>query len=365
MKPPQNPPEPRRALAHALARGDLADQHYLGRSMAWRGDPQRLLRNGQQLITKLFRYRCEPEPDDPEVGTIARYARGSDYHVQLKIAMQAFGESLREQYGPKLRFRAVTDSAPVLERHLAWTQGGGWFGRQSSLIHPDFGASSLIAELVVDQPIQTEQPPVHPDRCGTCRSCVQVCPTQAIASDGYRVDSRRCISFWTIEWDGMIPRWIMERMGQRIFGCDDCTVICPWNAKAKATVLDGLEPRRENIRPLLLDLLRYRDAKAFKVRFAGTPVLRTGPIGFSRNVLIGLASLDQADARTAIADFLIHDPEPVVRATAIWSAHRQGMSIDRGLKDPSALVRELTEELLSGAPSEPPSPTVRSLHFSV
>ena len=95
--------------------------------MAWRGEPQRLLRNGQQLITKLFRYRCEPEPYDPEVGTIARYARGSDYHVQLKSAMQAFGESLRAQYGPKLRFRAVTDSAPVLERHLAWQQGGGWW----------------------------------------------------------------------------------------------------------------------------------------------------------------------------------------------------------------------------------------------
>ena len=363
MKPPQNPPDPRRALAHALARGDLADQHYLGRSMAWRGEPQRLLRNGQQLITKLFRYRCEPEPYDPEVGTIARYARGSDYHVQLKSAMQAFGESLRAQYGPKLRFRAVTDSAPVLERHLAWQQGGGWFGRQSSLIHPDFGASSLIAELVVDQPIEVERKPIHPDRCGTCRSCVQVCPTEAIAPDGYRVDSRRCISFWTIEWDGMIPRWIMERMGQRIFGCDDCTVVCPWNAKAKASVLDGLEPRPENRRPRLLELLRYRDAAVFKTRFAGSPVLRAGPVGFCRNVLIGLASLDQNAAREAIAQFFEHDPEPMIRATALWAAHRQGMPITKGLADASALVRDLAEELLSGVASTPPSPVVKSLHF--
>ena len=363
MKSAQKPPEPRRALAHALARGDLVDQHYLGRSMAWRGKPQRLLRNGQQLITKLFRYRCEPEPSDPEVGTIARYARGSDYHVQLKGAMQAFGESLRAQYGSKLRFRAVTDSAPVLERHLAWQQGGGWFGRQSSIIHPDFGASSLIAELVVDQPIEVETKPVHPDRCGTCRACVQVCPTEAIAPDGYRVDSRRCISFWTIEWDGMIPRWIMERMGQRIFGCDDCTVICPWNAKANAPVLDGLEPHRENLRPRLLELLAYREAPVFKQRFDGTPILRTGPIGFCRNILIGLASLDQAAARTAIQKFLSHDPEPIIRATAVWAAHRQGMPIDEGLRDSSDLVRELTVELLNGVPSEPPSPIVKSLHF--
>jgi len=355
------PPEPRRALADSLARGDLADQHYLGRSMAWRGEPRRLLRNGQQLVSKLFRYRCEPEPSDPEVGTIARYARGSDYHVQLKAAMQAFGESLRAEHGQALRFRAVTDSAPVLERHLAWQQGGGWFGRQSSLIHPEFGAASLIAELVVDQPLDLPEPPLHPDRCGTCRACVQICPTQAIAPDGFRVDSRRCISYWTIEWDGMIPRWIMERMGQRIFGCDDCTVICPWNAKASAPVLEGLEPRAENLSPRLLELLNYRDPERFKERFAGSPILRAGPAGFCRNVLIALASLDTPAAREAIAERMDHDDDPVVRATALWAGYQQGLSVERGLKDPSSLVRALTRELLAEQPSEPPSPEVRSL----
>ena len=163
----------------------------------------------------------------------------------------------------------------------------------------------------------------------------------------------------------MIPRWIMERMGQRVFGCDDCTVICPWNSKAKAPVLDGLEPRPENVRPRLLDLLEYRDESRFKKRFAGSPVLRTGAIGLCRNVLVGLASLDQGAARNAIRRFMINDPEPVVRATAVWAAHRQGLSIDRGLSDTSELVRQMTRDLVSGVPSDPPSPAVKSLHFSV
>lgn len=363
MSDVQRPPDPKRALAHALASGDLADQHYLGRSIAWRGQPQRLLRNGQRLVTQLFRYRCEPEPERPEVGIIARYARGDDYHTQLKVAMQAFGESLRRQHGSSLRFRAVTDSAPVHERHLAWTQGGGWFGRQSSIIHPDFGAASLIAELVVDQDLELEYKAPHPDRCGSCRACVQVCPTEAIAPEGYRVDSRRCISYWTIEWNGLIPRWIMERMGRRVFGCDDCTVICPWNSKATAPVLEGLEPRTENLQPRLLELLAYRDEDAFQRRFAGSPVLRAGAAGLCRNVLIGLASLDSDAARAAIRRFCDQDASPVVRATAYWAAHRQGLEVTKGLGDPDALVRGLVDELLRGEPSQPPSPPVSSRHF--
>jgi epoxyqueuosine reductase len=355
MSRSQNPPAPRRALAKALARGDLADQHYLGRSLAWRGDPGRLLRDGQSFVSQLFRYRCEEEEESPEKGTIARYARGSDYHQQLKAAMFAFAEELRAKHGKSLRLRAVTDSAPVYERHLAWSQGGGWFGRQSSIIHPNYGAASLIAELVVDRPIESEPVETHADRCGSCRACVQVCPTQAIAADGYRVDSRRCISYWTIEYRGIIPRWIMERMGQRIFGCDDCTVICPWNSKAKAKLLPGLQPRSENVAPNLLELLDYRDPGAFALRFAESPVLRPGVVGFIRNVLIALASLESAASRDACRAMMRDDNSPVLRATATWSLHRLGGDIESALLDDSPVVAQMARELLDGQAACPPS----------
>jgi epoxyqueuosine reductase len=357
---PQKPPRPRLALAKALARGDLADQHYLGRSLAWRGDPSRLLRDGQSFVSQLFRYRCEEEEENPEKGVIARYARGSDYHQQLKAAMFALAEELRAKHGKSLRLRAVTDSAPVHERHLAWTQGGGWFGRQSSIIHPNYGAASLIAELVVDRPIESSHVEPHEDRCGSCRACVQVCPTQAIAADGYRVDSRRCISYWTIEHRGIIPRWIMERMGQRIFGCDDCTVICPWNSKAKAKVLPGLEPRSENLAPNLLGLLEYRDPDAFALRFAESPVLRPGVVGFMRNVVVALASLESEASRSACQRIMRDDNSPVLRATAVWSLHRLGGDIDSALLDDVPAVVQMARELLEGEAASPPSPLDQS-----
>jgi epoxyqueuosine reductase len=243
---------------------------------------------------------------------------------------------------------------------LAWQQGGGWFGRQSSIINPRFGAASLIAELVVDRPVPVETPAPHPDRCGSCRACVQICPTQAIAADGFRVDSRRCISFWTIEHRGVIPRWIMERMGQRIFGCDDCTVICPWNAKADAPILDELEARPANVQPLLLDFLACRDEATFRARFPDSPIQRPGVVGFMRNVLVALASLDQQASRDAVHGLMKDDPSEVLRATAVWSAHRLGLDVSSALRDEAAVVRQMAEDVLGGVPAKAPSPPDQS-----
>ena len=307
------------------------------------------------MISAQFRYPCEPQQLGDDQGRIASYARGDDYHRVLKRLMSAQSDELRRQYGRRLRLRAITDSAPMHERHQAWRMGLGWFGRQGSIISAEHGAASLLAELVLDVPIERDVTP-HPDRCGSCRDCVLACPTGAIAPEGYRVDSRRCISYWTIEWRGLIPRWIMERMGDRIFGCDDCTVICPWNRKASAPIPSALAPRPENIAPDLLSLLACREPEQLERRFPNSPVTRPGAVGFVRNVLIALARAPSDRVHSALLQFAHSDESPVLRATAVWSAHRCGLDIDFAVNDPAAEVRGMAEALLSGRPSEPPSP---------
>jgi epoxyqueuosine reductase len=355
----QQPPDANVALGRALARGDLADQRYLTKQTHRRGEPAILLRGGASMVARLYRYRCEPDHGDqsPTAGIIARYARGTDYHKVLKTELfDDMAGQLRARYGSSLRLRTVTDSAPVLERDLAYRQGLGWFGRQSSIIHPAFGAASLLAELVVDRPIETPAPALHPDRCGSCRACVQVCPTAAIAADGYRVDSRRCISYWTIEQQGVIPRWIMERMGRRVFGCDDCTLICPWNSTADAPLTAALEARPQQIAPDLVDLLEDCQPDRFAARFGDTSLFRTGPAALARNVVVGLASVDTERARAAVDQALASHPSPVVRATAVWARHRQGREISRWCSDPAPEVAAMALAVHEGQLASPPSP---------
>tara|TARA_Y100001934_G_scaffold249505_1_gene310987 strand:- start:142 stop:1179 length:1038 start_codon:yes stop_codon:yes gene_type:complete len=344
-----------------MLRGDLASQHYLPKSAAWRGRPERLLKGGKSIVSRLYRYPCEPgvAEEDPSTGIIATYARGSDYHSVLKrTLLDELADDLRRRYGKGTRLRPAVDSAPLFERDLAFRKGLGWYGRQGSIIHPEVGANGLLAQLVVDRDIEGEESEgLHPDRCGTCRLCVQVCPTAAIHPDGYRVDSRRCISYWTIETRGMIPRWIRERMGRRVFGCDDCTMICPWNRQGDRAVPGGLEPRAENVAPDLLGLLEDCVPGRFEGRFHLSPVLRAGWDGMARNVLIAMGNSDGAGLKEVALKRFRDQSSEVVRATALWAYHRHGGDAGIGRKDPSPLVRNEAEDLLSGQPALPPSPS--------
>ena len=356
----QDPPDPREVLTRAMVRGDLASQHYLPRSAAWRGQPDRLLKGGKAVISRLYRYHCEPgqAEEDPSRGVIASYARGSDYHRVLKeTLLTELADELRRRYGKGIRLRPAVDSAPLFERDLAFRKGLGWYGRQGSIIHPEVGANGLLAQLVVDAAVEEAQDEaVHPDRCGTCRLCIQVCPTAAIHPDGYRVDSRRCISYWTIETRGMIPRWIRERMGRRVFGCDDCTMICPWNHQGDRRVPADLEPRVENKAPKLVELLHDCVPGRFERRFARSPVLRAGWDGMARNVLIAMGNSDKAGLKETALEWYRTSDSEVVRATALWTVFRHGGDISMGCKDPSETVRLEAEDLLSNRPAEPPSP---------
>ncbi|MEC7749963.1 MAG: tRNA epoxyqueuosine(34) reductase QueG [Myxococcota bacterium] len=360
----QEPPNPKKVLNQALVRGDLAAQHYLPRSASWRGQPDRLLKGGKSVISRLYRYHCEPDQaeHDPHCGMIASYARGSDYHRVLKdTLLEELSEELRQRHGRGIRLRPAVDSAPLFERDLAFRKGLGWYGRQGSIIHPEVGASGLLAQLVVDREIDAEEElELHPDRCGTCRLCIQVCPTSAIHPDGYRVDSRRCISYWTIETRGMIPRWIRERMGRRVFGCDDCTMVCPWNRRSSRDVPAGLEPRRENMAPRLLELLEDCVPERFEGRFAKSPVLRAGWDGMARNVLIAMGNSDALNFKEVALERFRSTPSEVVRATALWTYFRHGGDPSIGRKDPSQIVQNEAEDLLSDRPSEAPSPAYLS-----
>ena len=210
-----------------------------------------------------------------------------------------------------------TDSAPVLEVELADRSGTGWRGKHTLALSRDAGSMFFLGEIYVDVPLPvTAAAAAH---CGSCQACIDVCPTQAIVAP-YRLDARRCISYLTIEHKGPIPRELRPMMGNRIYGCDDCLAVCPWNKFAKATSEQAFHPRETTTSPALADLATLDDA-TFRARFAKSPIKRIGRDRFLRNVLIAIGnSGDTTLAPTA--ERHLTDPNPIVRGAAVWALSR-------------------------------------------
>jgi len=249
-------------------------------------------------------------------GVIASYAHGDDYHEVVKKRLKALAHDLDALLGPHDQ-RVYVDTAPVLEHALAENAGLGWQGKHSLTINRETGSWMMLGEVFTTAEIEPDKSAEN--HCGTCTACMDICPTKAIVAP-YVVDARLCISYLTIEFDGFIPRKLRPLMGNHIFGCDDCQMVCPWNRQAHAPDPNLLAPREKNVLPELAGLLQLDD-EAFHRRFRKSPVKRTGRGGLLRNVCITMGNSGDTGFVPALAAALT-DTEALIRGHAAWALGR-------------------------------------------
>ena len=253
--------------------------------------------------------------DDKSQGAISIYAQGDDYHDLLKAKLKPLAARVQHLTGGEVKI--FVDTAPVMEKPLAARAGLGWQGKHTNLVSREFGSWLFIGSIFTTAEIAQDAP--EEDHCGACRRCLDVCPTHAFTAP-YRIDARACISYLTIEHKGHIDPRFRAVMGNRIFGCDDCLAVCPWNKFALDAREAKLSARTGSDNPSLAELLILDDA-AFRVRFRGTPIKRTGRDRFMRNVLI--AAGNSGDASLAsLVEARLDDSSPLVRAMAVWALAR-------------------------------------------
>ncbi len=312
-------PRARDHLTEFLALGYQGDMGWLEARATQRAAPKGLWPEARSVVVLGLNYGPAGDPLAPlarhDRGTISVYAQGRDYHDLVKSKLKALASFMSERYGGALK--VFVDTAPVMEKRLAERAGLGWQGKHTNLVSRAFGSWLFLGEIYSALDLAPDA--AGADLCGSCRRCLEVCPTDAFPAP-YRLDARRCISYLTIEHKGHIARAFRAAMGNRIYGCDDCLAVCPWNKFARRTGEARLLPRIELTAPRLADLAALDDA-AFRRLFAGSPVKRTGRDRFVRNVLIaignsGLPELAQA-ARARLAD-----TSPLVRAMAVWALAR-------------------------------------------
>ncbi len=248
-------------------------------------------------------------------GNISVYARGDDYHDIIKKKLKAVGRAFAAEAGAEIK--VFVDTAPVMEKPLAEAAGMGWQGKHTNLVSRRFGSWLFLGAIFTDAALPPDEP--ETDHCGSCRACLDICPTDAFPAP-YTLDARRCISYLTIEHKGPIPREFRAAMGNRIFGCDDCLAVCPWNKFAQLGHEAKLDARPERDLPELADLARLDDA-AFRELFRKSPVKRTGRARFLRNVLIAIGNSGRSDL-VSVAHARLGDDSPLVRGAAVWALSR-------------------------------------------
>lgn len=330
-----------------LEKGYHGEMAYLARSdaVAKREDLNRILPGVRSVVLVGAQYHTIPLPnrlrDDPSRGVVASYAWGDDYHEVLATRLRQLAESLEAYFEAEsagtTAFRVYVDTGPVLERDLGARAGLGFVGKNTNLIHPSLGSWFFLGELLTTFDIPEETPPGRLGTCGRCTRCLDACPTGALIAP-YTLDARRCISYLTIELKGPIPREFREPMGNRIFGCDICQEVCPWNRRfARPTAEAAFQPRSDSMAPQLLDLLVLDDA-GFRQRFRGSPIKRAKRRGLLRNTAVALGNWGHPTAVPALARG-IEDPEPLIRGHAAWALGQIGtMDSQRALEQ--ALGRE-------------------------
>ena len=304
-------------LREWLERGYAADMAWLHRREAERGNPVRLIPWARTLIVAALPYAGEiPARSAPLEARISLYARGEDYHEVLKRRLTQLGEFLSKT-SPGARSCPVVDTGAILEKPWASTAGLGWQGKHTNLIDPESGSFFFLGELVTDLELEPDSTTLT-DRCGSCTRCLDACPTQAFP-EPYVLDSRRCISYLTIEHRGAIPQELRPQLANWVFGCDVCQEVCPWNRGAA----QGDPELEENAAtPDLIELMRL-DPEEFRRRFAGTAVLRAGWSRFLRNVAVALGNSRDPRAVGVLREALAL-PDPLVREHARWALTRLG-----------------------------------------
>ena len=248
---------------------------------------------------------------------VARYALGRDYHKLMRNRLQKLAERIAAEIGP-FGYRVFVDSAPVLERALARNAGLGWIGKHTCLIDRDGGSWFFLGEIYVDLPLPADAPATA--HCGTCTRCIDICPTRAIVAP-YRLDARRCISYLTIEHAGAIPEELRPAMGNRIFGCDDCQLVCPWNKFARRTDEPDFRARNDLDRATLAQLFAW-DGDEFLRRTEGSPIRRSGHERWLRNIAVALGNAPTTPETLAALESRRDHPSPLVREHVAWALDR-------------------------------------------
>lgn len=258
--------------------------------------------------------------DAPDLGYVARYALGRDYHKLMRNRLQKLAERIAEKTGP-FGYRAFVDSAPVLERALARNSGLGWIGKHTCLINRDAGSWFFLGELYTDLPLPVDAPATA--HCGTCSRCIDICPTQAIIGP-YQLDARRCISYLTIELRESIPVELRRPMGNRIYGCDDCQLVCPWNKFATKSPEADFHPRHALDGSALLDLFGWSE-EDFLRRTEGSPIRRTGHEGWLRNIAVALGNAPFSATIIAALQARQAQASPMLREHIEWALMEQDL----------------------------------------
>ena len=308
-----------RRLQQFLSERLHGDMDWLERTADRRQHPHILWPEARSAVLLGLSYAPDHDPldalRDKDRGVISVYAQGSDYHDVLKPRLKRVAGALQRASGADVK--VFVDTAPLMEKPLAMLSGLGWQGKHTNLVSREHGSWLFLGAILTSADLIADEPEV--DHCGSCRRCLDICPTSAFPAP-YRLDARRCISYLTIEHKGPIDRDLRPLMGNRIYGCDDCLAVCPWNKFAEAGQEMLFHARAETGNPPLFELLQLDDA-AFRKRFAKTPVKRTGRARFVRNTLIAAGNSGRLDLAQLIEPML-KDDSALVRGAAVWAAAR-------------------------------------------
>ncbi|WP_137389121.1 tRNA epoxyqueuosine(34) reductase QueG [Rhodoligotrophos defluvii] len=312
-------PEASARLAAFIADDRQGDMAWMRDTAERRGDPRRLWPEMRSIIMLGKNYGPDESPlarlDDHGGGVISVYALGSDYHELIKKRLKAVARTLVRETGAEVK--VFVDTAPLMEKPLAEAAGLGWQGKHTNLVSREFGSWLFLGAIATTAEIAPDT--AGEDRCGSCRACLDICPTRAFPAP-YQLDARRCISYLTIEHKGHIPLEFRAPIGNRIFGCDDCLAVCPWNKFARQAS-DAKLQARPHLRNPRLKVLAELDDAGFRAMFAGTPVRRAGRNRFIRNVLIAIGNSGDPALVPTVRERL-QDPSPLVRAMAIWALRK-------------------------------------------
>ncbi len=311
-----------------LSAGWHGDMAYMAAHGMKRARPAELVPGTLSVITARMDYLPRATPEDwqalelqrlerPGEAIVSVYARGRDYHKVLRSRLQTLTERIQAAVGP-LGHRVFTDSAPVLEAELAQRSGQGWRGKHTLLLHREAGSMFFLGEIYIDLALPPT-PPVS-EHCGACSACIDICPTQAITAPG-RLDARRCISYLTIEHAGAIPEELRPLMGNRIYGCDDCQLVCPWNKFARRSPLPDFDAREGLSGATLVELFAWSEAE-FLQRTEGSPIRRIGHERWLRNIAVALGNALRAGAGDEVRHALqtrAEHPSELVREHVAWA----------------------------------------------
>jgi epoxyqueuosine reductase len=307
---PAEPPTHKEHFERWLQAGCHGEMGYLQRNAHKRVEPRKVLAESQTIITLAVSYFGSDQ------GAIARYARFTDYHDVIGECLKDLTQFVNK-LAPDTQSLWYVDTGPFLERDLAERAGLGFIGKHTNLISRDLGNWFFLAEIITTLPIKPDAP--EKNRCGNCTRCITACPTDAITAP-FQLDARRCISYLTIELKGSIPEELRPAIGNRIYGCDDCLQVCPWNRFAREGTMMKSHARPDLDTPDLLELLSLDDV-GFKRRFAGTPMIRTKRRGLLRNVCVALGNIGDHTALPAL-ERVAADDEPLIAEHARWAIAR-------------------------------------------